>query len=228
MKKSFARILSLTMCLLIIISAGVTGVSAAEDKEYLYEDIFVEYFRRYAEGHDNEDWEWYSYEELYYYYGEDKESGTTPDKEVTPDYVFVEGTVNMCGPMPVYAIVGDYVLFSHSMFAPYSFCYYVYVPAENKIYNLEEAVESGVEGVDRIFTEVGIGDRKGDTDRDGQITIKDATKIQKQLVEIDNKELIQSWEEYFPIYFIFDFDKDEDLTIKDATAIQKFIAGIEY
>jgi len=59
----------------------------------------------------------------------------------------------------------------------------------------------------------------GDSDRSGEVNVKDATAIQKHLAEIatfDEAVLIFS-----------DADMSGNINIKDATAIQKFVAGIE-
>lgn len=58
----------------------------------------------------------------------------------------------------------------------------------------------------------------GDADKDGQLNIKDATAIQKNiagLLEFDSEQTS-----------LADFNADSEVNIKDATAIQKKIAGI--
>ncbi len=58
----------------------------------------------------------------------------------------------------------------------------------------------------------------GDVDRDGELTVKDATEIQKYIVEIaefDDEQLK-----------LADVDGDKDITVKDATYIQKIIVEI--
>ena len=59
----------------------------------------------------------------------------------------------------------------------------------------------------------------GDSDLDGRITIKDATKIQKhiaKLLTLDDVALV-----------LADANNDAKVSVKDATQIQKFIAGFE-
>ncbi len=58
----------------------------------------------------------------------------------------------------------------------------------------------------------------GDTNNDGNVNIKDATAIQKHLVEISVLDRISA--------DISDADNDYKLTVRDATAIQKKIAGL--
>ncbi len=61
----------------------------------------------------------------------------------------------------------------------------------------------------------------GDTDYDNEVTVKDATQIQKSLAGI--------------IYFVkkrmnlnADFNRDKLVDIRDATAIQQYVAGLDY
>ncbi len=58
----------------------------------------------------------------------------------------------------------------------------------------------------------------GDVNMDGDINIKDATEIQKNIAK-----LLQLSDDAL---YLADFDRDNYVNIKDATAIQKFIAGI--
>lgn len=58
----------------------------------------------------------------------------------------------------------------------------------------------------------------GDVDLDGDITVKDATTVQKYIVkleQLDNTQLCNS-----------DCDGDGDITVADATKIQKIVVGI--
>ena len=57
----------------------------------------------------------------------------------------------------------------------------------------------------------------GDADCDGEVTILDATAIQRFLVNLSNKAFDES---------AADADRDGDVTILDATAIQRFLASL--
>lgn len=59
----------------------------------------------------------------------------------------------------------------------------------------------------------------GDINLDGQITVKDATLLQKYLADSESLSELQ--------LTLADVTVDGKITIKDATAIQKFVAGIE-
>ena len=59
----------------------------------------------------------------------------------------------------------------------------------------------------------------GDTDGDKEITILDATYIQRSLAGLKDRGVYDET--------VADFDKSGDITILDATAIQRFLAGLE-
>lgn len=236
MKTTMKRILSLTLCMLILMSVGFVGASAEVNIKYLYEDIFVEYLRLYAEDHDDEGWQWYTYREIYYYYGEEKGGFFTAEEAATPDYVLVEAMVNMGGTTSSFGVFGEYVVKSDMCYAPYNLIYHIYTPEDGKIYTLSEAWDSDIEGLDKVFTEAGIGRLMGDMDWDGKLTIKDATYIQQMLVgsRSNSSDFIGG----IPVYPYFspdatdmyirisDINRDDSSNIKDATEIQKRVAGI--
>ncbi len=168
----------------------------------------------------------YYYSEIYRYHSE-----STPC-EATPDYVLIEVYENAWGPAFAAELLGDYVLRSHNHKYPATFGYVIYLPETKEVYSLEKAYELGIEGIEKAFTEGGIGELLGDVNYDRKLNIKDATLIQKSLVglaEIKNN-IIAGWEtshsDKKPNY-IADFNCDGKMNIKDATAIQKAIAGIK-
>lgn len=59
--------------------------------------------------------------------------------------------------------------------------------------------------------------RRGDVDGDGEITVVDATAIQRRLADLPNKKFVSE---------AADADGDGSLTILDATEIQRFIADL--
>lgn len=59
----------------------------------------------------------------------------------------------------------------------------------------------------------------GDVDYDFEVTIKDATLIQKHIAGMERFEISQKWNA--------SVDRDGKITIKDATIIQKYLAEIE-
>ncbi len=70
-----------------------------------------------------------------------------------------------------------------------------------------------------IFKELTHSQLLGDVDLSGELTVKDATLLQKHIAEIEIP--------YDAQQALSDMDKNGDITVKDATKIQKFIAKIE-
>ena len=68
-------------------------------------------------------------------------------------------------------------------------------------------------------TVFGQGKLMGDTDEDDEVTIFDATRIQRVLADIDKKGT------YYDV--LGDVDQDKDVSILDATVIQRWLAGMK-
>ena len=86
------------------------------------------------------------------------------------------------------------------------------------IYGFEGSVAEVYARENRIPFVAIVDYETGDADMDREITIKDATAIQKHLALI---EVLEG-----KALSLADYDEDGVVTIKDATEIQKFIAGI--
>lgn len=164
----------------------------------------------------------YYYEEIYEYY-------STPvgsSEEATPDYALVFAVNTFYGPAIYREYVGKYIVISMNFYHPYELGYFIYLPAEDKIYTLKEAYDKGIEGIENVFTEADIMCGVfGDADKDGRLTVKDATWIQKRVAGINVESLYENDTLIDPL---LDFDKNYSVNVKDATAIQKYIAGLEY
>ena len=121
------------------------------------------------------------------------------------------------------------MIWAVSQSVPFKYGYCVYLPEEEKVYDLIDAFEMNVEGIEKVFTEAGIGRLMGDMDNDRRISIKDATYIQKLIAGIEGftepRIYAAEFNETLPIS-ISDFNRDRVRNIKDATAIQKYLAGI--
>lgn len=203
-------------------------------KVNFYAEPFEEYFKSEI-AEENiciQDIGWYEYRELYYY--SDESGGTTEMPEATPDYVLVDATVLGGEYGYAFGVYGDYVVKSR-LGNPDTLMYYIYNPADDRIYTLREAFDTEIKGLDNIFTEYGLGVVLGDADGDGKLTVKDATYIQKCLVKTRNLALpkdivgVSDGVDTSPDTTklnIADFDLNDKVNIKDATAIQKRLAKI--
>ncbi len=159
------------------------------------------------------------YEELYEYGG---------NFNVDPDYVLVRLCTDMFTPSPVADALGeDYIIRQTSAGIPFSYDYGIYLPREDRVMDIAEAFEEGIEGIENVLPYISSKELVGDVNRDGKLNILDATVIQKQLaglITIKNDSL----DEYrdAPVGAISDFDRDGKCTVKDATTIQKKLAGL--
>ncbi len=159
------------------------------------------------------------YEELYEYGG---------NFNVDPDYVLVRLCTDMFTPSPVADALGeDYIIRQTSAGIPFSYDYGIYLPREDRVMDIAEAFEEGIEGIENVLPYISSKELVGDVNRDDKLNILDATVIQKQLaglITIENDSL----DEYrdAPVGAISDFDRDGKCTVKDATTIQKKLAGL--
>ncbi len=165
------------------------------------------------------------YEELLCYYGD---SASTDESE--PEYVLFKVFAEEMKRPPSY-ILGEYAVYPGHVVWGDSNCWYygVYVPEEDKVYTVEEAYNADLSGIKAIFEEklfpCGL---IGDVDGDKELTVKDATNLQKYLADLDfktdNYALTVSWVDLKDV--LFDFNRDGKRDVKVATAIQKHIAGL--
>lgn len=162
---------------------------------------------------------WYMYDELYVQNDDNDELvyslvfGATPDKTE----------------QDVYEVYGDYVLRHSESYSPDTFGYYIYLSETDNYVTLKEAVELNVPDIEEVFSIYGLGELIGDVDVDGILSVLDATKIQRCLVELDefnkNDEVIGNSSSEMVVY-ISDFNKDGKRNIFDATEIQRKVAGV--
>ena len=187
-------------------------------------------YKELASSWDFDAYPWYSYKEVYYY---TDGKGTDKMPETTPDYVLIDGTLNMSSPSFSYGVIGDYVLFCENCGNPDCLGYFVYTPEDGKMRTLKEAYDAGVEGIGNVFTDYGLGLLMGDADGDGRLTIKDATYIQKYLAKVEGINPPADFMGHDACrngpdgISVADFDINGKVNIKDATAIQKRLAKID-
>lgn len=205
-------------------------------KVTLYAPEFEEYlkatpaYKELASSWEFDKYQWYSYSEVYYY---TDGKGADEMPEETPDYVLINGTLVMSSPSFSYGVIGDYVLFCENCGNPDCLGYFVYTPEDGKMRTLKEAYDAGVEGIEKVFTDFGLGLLMGDADGDGRLTIKDATYIQKYLAKVEGINPPAGFMGHDACgngpdgIYVADLDVNGKVNIKDATAIQKKLAKIK-
>ncbi len=227
MKKFTLVLMSAFFISLFIISAfNTSAIIVDTENQYKYDkNIISQIFQEY----ELTDPDLYVvYKELYEYYSD----GSSADETYYPEYILIYvGSVNYADSFST-DLFGEFVLYDTDIGYPFAYEYGIYVPATNEVYDLVQAYKLQIEGIEKVFTEYGIGRLIGDVDKDRKITIKDATCIQKCLAgisEFDSNDYIHAfvYEKTPPLLYISDFNRDCKRNIKDATAIQKYLAKID-
>ncbi len=171
---------------------------------------------------------YYTYEEYYKYFSE------TNNTE-TPDWVFGRGYLS-AEPSPCKGTFGDYCFHLSGLCDTFSFGLFVYVPSENKFYDIIEACDLGFENLELALSECVkngyYGIRLiGDADFDGELSVLDATFIQRALAKLSKfpySDIVEGRNIYGKnLKYFSDIDRDGERTILDATTIQKKVANIE-
>ena len=226
MKKFKVKISALVLVVVLLLSTvSVFAVSVPVDK-YKYDEIIFEklYPSSYNDPYSTIPDLYFSYRERYEYFSPENTS------EI-PDYVLVYLSENQYGEAYTADLFGDYVMYSNCWQSPFKYGYGIFIPETEEIICLTTAYKKGIDGIENVFTEAGIGRLVGDMDKDRKITIKDATYIQKALAEIiefesDDWLMAFAYSENPPLKYISDFNRDGNRNINDVTAIQKHIARI--
>lgn len=187
------------------------------------EPIYGDYGKRILEllGIDITDKNWnYIYEQISpYWYS---------NNTATPDFVTVVAGDSTVDEGYYSKRVGEYVIKNDAKYAPYDLGYYVYFTAEDKVYDLETALEKYPQQKETLLRSLDTSSSPhyrliGDAENDRKLNIRDATNIQKFIAGLGNV-----WEYDNELYKdVADFNGDGKVNIRDATAIQKMLAHIE-
>ena len=209
MKKKIYVVISLLLilCLLSIFPANATN-------ENMYEDLLVERLGIAEERPGGSFVYWY--EEVFYYY-----SDNTKD---IPDYVLVKASTAIASDAFHSSDFGEYVIATGIYYHPYDHAYHIYIPADDKVYTLEEAYYADVKGLEEAlkFLNGTVIALIGDADANFTLNIKDATRIQKSLAKYSNLPAAHEFGEL--AIEARDFNRDGKINIRDVTTIQKHLA----
>ncbi|MBQ8538551.1 MAG: hypothetical protein IJ433_02755 [Ruminococcus sp.] len=163
----------------------------------------------------------YEYDEVEYHYNADGEL----------EWVLINTTFDYPQPLIVYAVIGDRVWVGDSR-AP-SVGYYVYDVARESFIDICSSKISwdDYDGLEEAIYKQNIGRPIGDIDRDGKLTILDATKIQCALAGLEEFDVYDELSDYVSSYgyleYISDANMDGNRDILDATTIQLKLAKVE-
>ena len=210
MKKCVSILLSVIMVMMLSV-VPIYADDLSENK-YLYEDKFIE---RYVE---NKEVNW-RYNEVYYHYGESEEV----------DWCLIKGFAsNKSLDANVFLKFSDFVLSSSDLIQPFDLKYAVYDIKKDVFIDLVDNYDELVQydGLIDVLRNLDESILIGDNDMDGELTIIDATKIQKYIAQLEHL-----WDYYSDCRGVegrfSDCDGDGEITVMDATEIQRKVARIE-
>ena len=101
--------------------------------------------------------------------------------------------------------------------AMYPYGLFVYDRAEDRFIAISD-VDPEKYGLEKVLEGLGIGSLYGDADFDGEVSIMDATRIQRLLASLITEDDIS--------LAAADVDEDGEVSIMDATRIQRYLAGL--
>lgn len=119
---------------------------------------------------------------------------------------------------------GSYILESYNEYMPSIFGYLAVNPETEDVITLEEGLENGIIDDDKLFdSSVNINMYMlGDADNDRELTIKDATVVQKAGIG-----LVETVKTGTGSDTVFDYNGDGRVSILDVTCIQKKLVTLE-
>lgn len=218
------NLVSIVLVFVMLMSVAILPAFAQTTKDYEQE------FIKFCLGEDYNNYTYgIEYKEYYRYFSE----GNNTD---VPDWIFGEGYMPDLSPAYSKGVFGDYCIYQSAHFSPYILGCFVYVPSENKFYDIIDAWSLGFENLELALAECAKNKIPGiyiigDADVDGVLSVMDATYIQlalASLCEYKDEDDMNALH-YFGqnLRYLSDYDRDGVHTVLDATAIQLKLAGIE-
>lgn len=175
---------------------------------YLYQARFEEL---YASGYDR-----FDYRELYYH----------TDKNGETDWALVYAFIPAAEPIELVTIVGNRVLYPGTKYMPFNARYGIYDVKEDQFIDAGSDEAKSYDGFLKVFDRIDDGRLIGDLDRDGKISIIDATIIQRCEAGVrdypDDDTFCLTFEWGKSRYYS-DFDRDGERSILDVTRLQRYL-----
>lgn len=210
------KLVSMVLVALLIIASTLSVGADTTRQPQLFEDKFVE---QHMTGHDGfvDD---YMYNEFYYHY----------DENGQVDWVLVSAMSMMVQEWFINQVICDRVLMLNNEHIPFRFGYAVYDVKNDCFVELSDGMLDYYDGLREYWTNKKVGRLIGDADRDGELSVLDATYIQRALAKLcdfGDADIITGYDYSGMIKYISDFDRDGDRSVLDATAIQRRLALLD-
>lgn len=195
-------------------SQQATELPAEVVPPYLYKARFAQ---KYADQYKENEWR---YQELYYHKDENGET----------DWALVYAYLPMVAPLEFVTVVANRVLFPYNIYSPFDARYGIYDVRADSFIDAGSLEAKSYPDFVRVFDEtVTEGRLIGDLDRDGTISVIDATIIQRCEANLRNypeDDVFYLTYEWGNPRCYSDFDRDGERGITDTTAIQRYLANI--
>ncbi len=153
------------------------------------------------------------------------------DENHNESYVLIKAYGGSCADAVIGFRYGDVVLKSGGIYGPFPFQFGLYDIKEDKVYDLLDLIDTPDKyyGLQEDLLKYTRAYRVGDRDRDGVVSVMDATGIQLMLSGLEG----DVYDDYYSAPrgvdkgYITDFDKDGEVTVLDATAIQLHLVQVD-
>lgn len=174
------------------------------------------YKARFEEKYVDQNTEWFSYTEKYYH----------KDKNGETDWALVYAYLPMTSPIELTTIVGNRVLSPGTQYDPFKACYGIYDVKEDKFIDAGSASAKSYDGFFKVFDEIGGGRLIGDIDRDNDLSVIDATLLQRcdlKLRDYPEDDVFSVTYEWGKSRYYSDFNRDGGRDILDVTSLQRYL-----
>ena len=203
------RIFAFFLIVVILVSTLSVTVYAATDEELMFKDKFIEHIDLFDIG---------DYDEPYYH----------TDENGDINWALIYASTFPADPIIGRIVFCDVVIESDCAYTPFIIRYGLYDKKADEFYRLDEVDVTKYDNLEEVVKEIAKQSVRiiGDADGDNELSVMDATFIQKALVGLCDFSFDDFFGEYntLPIDYLSDFDRDGERTILDATAIQLKLA----
>lgn len=133
---------------------------------------------------------------------------------------------------PAYYEFGNRVLDINDRYEPFAFGMGVYSVKHDCFFDVSAPELYELDGLERVWTEIGAGRLMGDMDDNNRLEIIDALLIQRCQAGLigyptEDQNIPSDWVDS-AIGYYSDFNQDGVRNLLDATAIQRYLAGLQY